>query len=328
MIESVVAASPWPFEEVIASWQAVAPAGTQIEIGLRAVVDGRWTRWWTMGCWSGERERRFSVPDQEDDTGRVETDTLVLRRPGSALQWRVTLRGEMGGPSPIVRGIALAISPSPQAIPVRQLQPAPALPVPERSQMVAGPRGRDLCAAAALTMVLQYWAEQTGNSALAPFAAVDAVETVTMDSIYDPVWDGTGNWAFNTAFAASLGFEAYVARFNTLAELGPWLRAGVPIIASIGWAQGELDGAAIASSAGHLLVIVGFTGDGKVIVNEPRVDIREGGRVRMCYESSQFERAWQTSSHGTVFLIYPLGWDQRRGFSPSTHLREFSADLP
>jgi hypothetical protein len=102
----------------------------------------------------------------------------------------------------------------------------------------------------------------------------------------------------------------------------------VPLIASIGWAQGELDGAPIASSSGHLLVIVGLTGDGKVIVNEPRVDIREGGHVRMCYASTQFERAWQTSSHGTVFLIYPPGWHERGALSPSARVPQISADVP
>src|SRR5918998_4677842 len=86
-----------PFLEAIASWQASAPAGTQIEVGLRAEIDGRWTRWWTMGLWSSEAERRCSVPDQSDDDGEVATDTLVLRRPAQTLQWRVVLRTEPSG---------------------------------------------------------------------------------------------------------------------------------------------------------------------------------------------------------------------------------------
>src|SRR3954452_10179886 len=77
-----------PFTEAIASWEAEAPAGTWLDVGLRAEVDGHWTRWWTMGRWSEELATRTSIAGQEDEDGKVSTDTLVLRRPATALQWR------------------------------------------------------------------------------------------------------------------------------------------------------------------------------------------------------------------------------------------------
>jgi hypothetical protein len=52
--------------EAIVSWQAQAPEGTQLEVGLRVRIDGRWSRWWTMGLWSSEASYRGSVSDQED----------------------------------------------------------------------------------------------------------------------------------------------------------------------------------------------------------------------------------------------------------------------
>ncbi len=171
--------------------------------------------------------------------------------------------------------------------------------------MTAGPRGGDLCSAASLTMVLQYWAGRTGDERLRSFAGPDATERITTPAIYDSVYDGAGNWSFNVAFATSLGLEAYVARFDALAELMPWLEAGVPIIASVSWQQGELDGAPLPRSSGHLLVVTGFTADGDAIVNDPRADIRCGEPVRRVYRHDQFERAWHRRSHGAVYLIYP-----------------------
>ncbi len=296
------------FVEAIASWQATAPEGTQIEVALRAELDGRWTRWWTMGLWSSEQSRRFSVEGQVDADGTVATDTLVLRQPARSLQWRVVLRGGAGGASPLLRGIGITTSPAePRSVRDRPFA-VPPLPVPEISQMTAGEQGPDLCSAASLTMILQYWYAQTRDDRLRPYTASDATERLTTPSVYDPVYDGAGNWAFNTAFAASLGLEAYVARFNSLAELSRWTAAGVPLVASIAFEPGALEGAPIAASPGHLLVVVGFTDGGDVIVNEPRCDTRTGGQVRHAYRADQFKLAWQSKGRGTVYLIYPPGW--------------------
>jgi hypothetical protein len=296
------------FVEAIPSWQAEAPGGSTLEIYLRALVDGRWTRWWNMGVWSGDPRRRFSVEGQEDTDGKVATDTLSLRQPAEALQWRAVLRRGANDQSPSLRGFAVMTSPAGSSTGVDQPPAVAPLDVPLVSQMEAGERGPDLCSAAALTMALQYWYARTHDGRLAPFVAPDATERLTTPGVYDRVYDGAGNWAFNTAFAASLGLEAYVARLNTLAEVAAWTAAGVPVIASIAWGPGDLDDAPIVRSAGHLVVVVGVTPDGDVVVNEPRADTRRREPVRRVYRRAQFKRAWQGKGRGTVYLIYPPGW--------------------
>jgi hypothetical protein len=156
-------------------------------------------------------------------------------------------------------------------------------------------------------MVLRYWYERTGDVRLKPFAAANAVEEFTAPGIHDPVWGGTGNWAFNTAFAASLGLEAYVARFMTLAEMARWLAAGVPLVASIAFGQGELENTPsdFERSSGHLVVVVGFNERGDVIVNDPRADPGAGESVRRVYPRQQFKQAWQRRSRGAVYLVFP-----------------------
>ena len=51
------------------------------------------------------------------------------------------------------------------------------------------------------------------------------------------VYDGGGNWAFNTAYAASAGLEAKVVRLKSLADAEQWIAHRVPVIASIAYGK-------------------------------------------------------------------------------------------
>ncbi len=97
--------------------------------------------------------------------------------------------------------------------------------------------------------------------------------------------------------------DAYVARFGSLRELEPWLRAGVPVIISIAWREGTLQNACLPSSNGHLLVVTGFDNNGNAMVADPAA--REIARVRRLYRAAELEYAWQSNSSGTVYIIHP-----------------------
>ena len=73
--------------------------------------------------------------------------------------------------------------------------------------------------------------------------------------MYDPVYDGYGNWSFNTAYAATQGLDAYVACFDNLARVEAWVAAGVPVAISVAWKAGEPANAPIASSSGPLPIL-------------------------------------------------------------------------
>ncbi len=296
--------APQPFVEAIASWQCTAPSGTEIEVALRVNIGDRWTRWWTMGVWSADQDRRYSVDNQRDDDGEVSTDTLTMRKAATAVECRVIMRRDEGAPSPSLRGVAVMTTPvtrTPNADLPNGVAP---LDVPPISQMEFE-GGNVWCSPVSVTMVLHYWYERLGDARLAPFTDPDAAVRVTVPAVHDPVYEGTGNWPFNTAFASSLGLEAYVARFDTLADVAAWVEAGIPVITSISWEPGKLDNAGVAHSNGHLLVVVGFTPTGDVIVNDPAVLPLEDGPVRRVYRRDQFKQAWQRKGYGTVYLIYP-----------------------
>ena len=186
-----------------------------------------------------------------------------------------------------------------RAVPSSRAAWGTTLEVPERSQMVYPNGGPVWCSPTSTSMVMAYWSERLGEPALnRPVPEVAA-------AVYDVVYRGNGNWPFNTAYAAQHGLVAYVSRMSTLGQVERWIEAGVPVVASLAWDPGELRNAAVPSTDGHLLVIVGFTADGDVVVNDPAADPRLGISVRRVYPRSTMERLWLTHSGGTVYLIYP-----------------------
>jgi hypothetical protein len=144
-------------------------------------------------------------------------------------------------------------------------------------------------------MVLAYLDKYTGDCEPRVRAAVDGV--------FDWVYDGHGNWPFNTAYAATQGYEGYVARLTSLDKAEEFVAAGIPVIMSIAWNKGELANADVDSTNGHLLVLVGFDSSGNPIINDPASRANE--TVRRTYLRSQFEPLWLQASGGTVYLIYP-----------------------
>lgn len=298
-------ATAFPFYEAIASWNAETPPGTWIDVELRARVGRRWSRWYSMGVWAadGGSVQRHSVDGQSGANVRVDVDTLKLstRRTGaSALQLRVKLFSADGTAVPSLRSAGVTISTTPSMT----NQPRPgnpalwnrALDVPECSQMVYPDGGEVWCSPTSTSMVLGYWRRDGSGCEPRVRHAVSGV--------FDWMYDGHGNWSFNTAYAGAQGFEAKVTRLSSLADAEPWIAAGVPVIYSISWARGELDGAPGASN-GHLSVLVGFDGAGNPVVNDPAASDNSG--VRRTYNRAQFERLWLGHSGGTVYLVYPPG---------------------
>jgi hypothetical protein len=301
-------ASPAPCTAAIPSWIAETPPGSWIEVQLRARTAGRWTNFYRIARWDDQSAggARRSFPAQRDAGGQVDTDTLSLASAADAIQPRVLLYSAGDRPQPALRALRVALT-APGALKQQSSATYAAceLPVPPRSQM-AYPHGSRICSPTSISMLLAYWHARTGTASLAPFADRAAVSQLVAPHVYDPVYDGYGNWSFNTAYAAAQGLDAYVACLDNLGQLEGWLAAGVPVVISVAWKAGELTHAPIAASGGHLLIVAGFDEAGRVIVADPRAETE--AQVRRVYDAGQLETAWQNNSNGMVYLIYPHGW--------------------
>ena len=296
------------FREAIASWNASTPPGTWAEVLLRARVGTRWTKWYSLGVWVDENGavERHSVNAQGDVDGTVAVDTVRLltkkKEPGNAYQLKIRLFAAAEGVAPEVSAAAVAVSTTPDK-PGDLVAGDPAhwsttLAVPECSQMVYPDGGTVWCSPTSVSMVLAYWQQDVGPCEPRVRAAVTGV--------YDWLFDGHGNWPFNTAWASARGMEAFVGRFTSMAEAERWIAAGVPLVVSYAWGSGDLDGAPIPSSNGHLAVIVGFDAEGNPVVNDPAA--ADDVSVQRTYPRAQLEELWLEHSGGTVYAIYPAGW--------------------
>jgi hypothetical protein len=131
------------------------------------------------------------------------------------------------------------------------------LDVPHLSQYLpAFPDRRGWCAPAAMAMLLNA-------------RGITATVKDTVDGVFDRSYGGTGNWTFLTAYAAQRGLVAAPAYLRDLVTIEQFIAAFLPLAVSISWSTGELPGAPLEQSAGHILVVRGFTPDGDVIVNDP-----------------------------------------------------------
>jgi hypothetical protein len=318
--------SPWTapgfgLSELVASWSATTPADSWVEVEVRGRSgSGPASSWDTLGRWaSGDRFlRRTTVTGQGDDLADVDVDTWVARDAAGldSYQLRVSLMRRAGASSrsPSVGTVGAMASRLPDVSSVATSKPGPArgivLDVPRYSQMVHdgdyrqyGGGGEAWCSPTSTSMVLGYY------DALPPASSYDWVPRGHVDPwvdhaarmTYDASYGGTGNWPFNTAYAAPLAGHAFVTRLRSLREAERFVVAGIPVVASISFAAGELDGAPISASNGHLVVVVGFTDSGDVVVNDPAARTRSG--VRRTYDRGQFENAWLPRSGGLVYVV-------------------------
>lgn len=321
--------SPWvnpgrTFTELIPSWRAATPHGTALQVFVRVrTTDGRASKFKNLGNWSSSDQafQRSSAAAQADDIARVATDTLRSAGPAfKHYQFRVRLLRRDGADgrkavtaSPKLRSLHAVVSRLPSRYPGTSTiiqRKRVELNVPKHSQMIHigqnpeyGGGGEAWCSPTSLAMVLNYYRKRPPLSEYAWVPAgrdrfVNHVARMT----YDYRYRGTGNWPFTTGYGGTRIGESFVTRLPDLRAAERLVRAGIPVIASIKFRRGELNGAPISASNGHLLVIVGFNANGNVIVNDPAA--RDNASVRRTYYRGQFERAWLNGSGGVAYVLY------------------------
>ncbi len=322
----------FPFTEVVSSWNARTSPGTWIQMEVQPQLDdGDWAEWYVLGRWSLDDAdfHRTSEGRQEDGAGFVSTDTWFAKdRPALAYRLRLTICRRVGlsavqAPVSVSRlsSVASNLRNQRSTFPSATSMNGQAIDLgltPYSQEVHHGhyPEfdngGEAWCSPSSSAMVVRYWQERTG-APYAPTTAETAWVTPRVDPevdytarfVYDYRYQGAGNWPFNTAYAAERGLVADVTQLHDLSEAEPFIRAGIPLVASVAWAANQLD-TAIKSTNGHLVVIGGFTGTGDVVAYDPASTTNAD--VRHVYDREQFERAWIPASGGIVYVIRPSDW--------------------
>ncbi len=288
------------WDQLVVSWNAEAPAGTFLKIEARAFASSHATKFYTLANWSLDNKLfpRTSVRGQKDADGTVDTDTLILNQPANAVQIRVSLGGTNGAlPTLKFLGAAFANTKAPTvAQPPNHAAWGKIIVTPEHSQH-GYPNEKGWCSPTSLSMVLSRWAENLHRPEM------NLTVPQVAAKVYDESFAGTGNWPFNTAFAGSFsGMRSYVTRFDDISEVEDWIAAGIPVILSARW-DWLLPGRP-PDSDGHLIVCIGFTANGDVVINDPATRLDRGESVRRIYERADVIHSW-TKSHNAVYLVFP-----------------------
>jgi hypothetical protein len=311
------------FSELVSSWDADTPAGTWLQVEMRGRTSkATTTKWYVLGRWAYGEETilRTSVGGQGDADGFVSIDTFFAKdHLLTAYQLRVTLyRTPATTAKPRLRLVGAVASDAPNQkpsipTPLGGAEGITLTAVPPYSQEIHAGQypeydggGEAWCSPTSTSMVLAYWGALPPPSEWSwvnPAYADPWVDN-TARQVFDVHYDGAGNWPFNTAYAAGRGLDAFVTQLRGLNEAEQFIKAGIPLVASIAANPNKLTGFLLDKGTnGHLLVIVGFTATGDVVVNDPAAV--GNGTVRRRYDRAEFERAWLPASGGIVYVMRP-----------------------
>jgi len=281
------------WDELIVSWNADMPSNSWLRIEARAFHGNTPTKFYCMGDWSGNRSAhpRESALHEKDNDGGVSTDTLALSKSAKEFQLRITTSGDQ---KPNIRFLTVCLTDTkagPGPLEPNREAWAKTIPVPERSQM-AYPNGKVLCSPTTVSMIMTYWSKKLNRPEL------DHDVPDVEKEVYDENWQGCGNWVFNTAYAGSYpGMRACVTRMSDVSELEDWIAQGLPVALSLCYDRLRGKG---PGPNGHLVVCVGFTKDGDVVINDPGTS----KNVRKTFPRKNLIYAWANSKNA-VYLIYP-----------------------
>lgn len=332
-----------PVNKIVTSWQAETPGNAWIETHLQVQrTDGSWSGWYNMGTWAfantvhpdGTITSKRAFPgEQADATGSVDQDTFWTNDNIFVKAYKI--RGVLhadGHHKPVVRQLAAVASDYLQntetGTSATTMKHDIELPVPALSQYVHNNEypqfdggGAAWCSPTSVSMVLRYYGKGPSKqdvAALPTDPVFDANGRADGDVDYAAhhIFDNgypeknTGNWPFNTAYAATFGLNTSVRQYNSLRDIEEWIKKGVPIVITTRWDNtdadptNDLNGSSIAKTPGHLMVVRGFTKDGNVIANDPASP--DGNhQVRHVYDRAQFEHLWLRAKGGTVYVIKP-----------------------
>lgn len=304
------------FTELIPSWEARTPVGTFVTVKARVAAGSATSGWKVLARWTSHDDgfRRTSAGTQADALASVATDTVRAARRVTLTRYQLRVelhRLASATAGPVVRSVqAVASRLGPVPATSRPLYGARSLAVPRYSQMLHrgrypqwGGGGQAWCSPTALAMVLRFYDKLPRAAAYSwvDRERGDRVVPAVARAVFDHGYDGAGNWAFNTAYASNRAGEAFVTRLRDLRDVERFVAAGIPPVVSIAFDRGGLRGAPISSTAGHLVVVRGFTASGDVLVNDPAAPTR--ATVSRTYDRGQFERAWLSRSRGVTYLV-------------------------
>ena len=315
--QSPVLETDFDITSLIPSWSALTPGAGWIEVAVRGGRSRPDSDWFVLARWAETSDsiQRTTVDAQRTSGARVHNDEVGIDADAGWRTAEVRITSHRADPVvswPDLQAVNLLASGAPSPSPPGAGSGhAHVIDVPPYSQQhhtgdlpELGGGGKNWCSPTSVAMLLSHW--ETGPSGLPPSGERNPLVPHAAQHTYDTAFGGTGNWAFNTAYAARFGLDAFVTRLRSLDEAEMFTRAGIPLVLSVVFTADQLDGAGFDTD-GHLVVLVGFDAAGNPVVNDPASSrIVSNDEVRRTYRRDQFAEAWLTRSSAIAYVIRPF----------------------
>ncbi|WP_203650178.1 C39 family peptidase [Secundilactobacillus yichangensis] len=290
------------FKNLVASWNALTPVGTAVQVEARINQGERWSAWHSWGRWSTKSLSASVKHDKEDPLTGIDTDTLTVKDGvGTKAQLRVHLYTGNPQQTPVLKLVAASVKPVHQDLMVDEhaVSVDRVITTPAYSQEIRDPKlAPGICSPTTVSMAVN-----RQNADILP-------EELALHNL-DATYEGFGNWSFSTAAAGSMGYRAYTA-YTNIDGLRRQILAGYPVGVSVQYTNDANNGKlpyvenAMGDTVGHLLLVTGFTklnGIDYVAVNDSYADSNED--AKRLYRLEQFSEAWHSR------IAYIIGGNYR-----------------
>jgi hypothetical protein len=258
----------------VPAFSVLTPEAYSVRFELCALVGGRWSPWVATATVGGA-----AFPSPVEGTPELEAQIDLWLTPIPAESVRLRLRLRAAEPAAVLGAPWLVTLSASDLAPPDTIAAAgrARLAVPPLSQVVeGGALGPRICSPTSVAMVLGYLGIGDHAGRLAA-------------EVLHPGLDLYGVWPAAICAAGRRGVLGYLLRFPGWAAAAWCLEHGLPVIASVRYRAGELTGAAIAETSGHLLVLTGYE-DGHVLVNDPAAATTAA--VPRRYRQEELARVW------------------------------------
>jgi len=288
--DAIVELGPWrpraPARHLVPSLSPLAGPACRFRFEASVRVAGAWSPWTPTATIGGAD---FAPAPDGGGPLEAQIDLWQCATPAEEVRLRVRCDGAVALRGPWLATLS-ACDLAPASVPAPAAQTI-RLAVPAVSQMLAGGDiGARVCSPTSVAMVLAYWGRREEVRALA-------------GEMLHPALDLYGIWPAAIQAAARRGVAGYLLRFPDWDAAAWCLGRGIPIIASVRYVAGELEGAAMPATSGHLLVLTGYQ-DGRVLVNDPAAP--DTGGVSRRYALRDIHRVWLERSGVGYVLFDPL----------------------
>jgi hypothetical protein len=272
-----------PFDEGLPSWNGSAPdSNSGFRVQMRFPFNNNWSPWLTVGYWKTNILGAYSKPSYGG--GYIDYDNAKLYSYQSSWQFKVIMkRTSLDVESPKISKLNFFVSDSRTTSSVdltsiiNDNPEAIFIPTTFVYQYSVDPNiGGDICSPTSVSMILKSY-----NITVDP-------RQFAIDN-YDTNFGMFGIWPRAVQNASEYGLDGAVTRYRTWSDARQVLANGGRISMSIGQPL----------YAGHLLMLAGFTSDGRPIVHDPG----KSYGYSYIYNKSDLSQAWFDKG-GVAYTFY------------------------